>query len=241
MSTNRQLVGRRQFLVTSSAALAVAAVVPKLFAGEIVAAKRLAVGFARFDDAAPVMAAASIPAADGAFIGRGARLSISGVSGVPADPRARRVVELLVNYSYLDGAERREAPYRAWACNRQTACQGAPVSFNVPVDEVQKISISVGVENGNRQPGAPVSRRRVAAESAARDEGFPVALTLLSGDGVKLVRGFYVIVPMSDGDSEPRWTHYHLEQAEGRWALHDDNKQLAPFEHFVLRIDYAKA
>ena len=82
---------------------------------------------------------------------------------------------------------------------------------------------------------------KIAAESAARDEGFPVALTLLSGDGVKLVRGFYVIVPMSDGDSEPRWSRYHLEQAEGRWALHDDNREIAPFEHFVLRIDYAKA
>jgi len=241
MSTNRHRIGRRQFLVTSSAALAAAAVVPKLFAGEVVAAKRLAVGFARFDDAASVMAAASIPAADGAFIGRGARMFVSGVSGAPADPRARRAVEFVVNYSYLDGDERREAPYRAWGCNRQTACQGAPVSFNVPVDEVQKISLNVGVEQGSRQPGAAVSRRRVAAESAAKDEGLPIALTLLSGDGVKLVRGYYVIVPMFDGDSEPRWSRYHLEQAEGRWALHDDDKQIAPFEHFVLRIDYAKA
>jgi len=241
MSTNRQLIGRRQFLVTSSAALAAAAVVPKLFAGEVVAAKRLAVGFARIDDAASVMAAASIPAADGAFIGRGARVSISGVSGVPADPRNRRVVELLVNYSYLDGADRREAPYRAWACNRQSACQGAPVSFNVPVDEVQKISISVGVEQGDRQPGAPVSRRRIASESAAQDEGLPVALTLLSGEGVKLVRGFYVIVPLFDSDGEPRWSRYHIEQVDGRWTLRDDGQQTAPFEHFVIRIDYAKA
>src|SRR5436853_7296443 len=113
MSMSRHQVGRRQFLIASSAALAAAAVAPKMFAGATVAPKRLAMCYASFDDAAAVMTAASIPAADGAFISRDARLSLSGVSGAAADPRARRAVELLVHFSYLDGAERREAPFYA--------------------------------------------------------------------------------------------------------------------------------
>ncbi|MEK6374813.1 MAG: hypothetical protein AABO58_19205 [Acidobacteriota bacterium] len=242
MSTNRHLVGRRQFLIASSAALATAAVAPNLFAGETVAPKRLAVGFARFDDAAAVVAAASIPAGDGALIGRGARVSLSGVSGAPADPRARRAVELLVHYSYLDGAERRDAPFRAWACSRRTGCQGNPVSFTVPVDEMQKITLSVGVERGDRQPGTPLTLRAAAAgPSTIEGQGLPVTLSLRSEGGLKLVRGFYIIVPLFDRDAEPRWSAYHLERLGGRWALHDAGGDPAPFEHFVLRIDYAKS
>jgi hypothetical protein len=235
-------IGRRDFLVLSSAcALATAAVGPKLFAGETVPAKRLAIGFARFEHAAAVMAAASIPAGEGAFIGRGARVSLSGVSGAPADPRARRAVELLVHYSYLAGAERRDAPFRAWACSRDTGCQGNGVNFTVPVDEMQKITFSVLVERGNRRPGTPLTLRGAAAGADTRDdEGLPVALTLLSGKGFKLVRGYYIIVPLFDDDGEPNWPAYHLEQLDGRWALHDRSGEPVNFEHFVLRIDYAR-
>jgi hypothetical protein len=242
MSANSHMVGRRQFLIASSAALATAAVVPKLFAGETVAPRRLAVGFTRFDDDGAVVAAASIPAGDGAFIRRGARVSVSGVSGAPADPRGRRAVELLVHYSYLHGNERLDAPFRAWACSRRTGCQGNPVSFTVPVDEMQKITLSVGVEKGDREPGQPLTLRAAAADrsSLIEGEGLPVALTLSSGGGIKLARGFYVIVPLFDRDSEPRWSAYHLEQAGGRWALHDGGGNVASFEHFVLRVDYAK-
>jgi hypothetical protein len=242
MSKERGLMGRREFLIVSSTvAVATAAVGPKLFAGEAVAPKRLAVGFAPPDESAKLVAASSIPAGDGAFIRRGARVAISGASGVPSDPRNRRAVDLLVNYSYWDGAERREAPYRAWACNRSSGCQGNPVKFNVPVDEVQKISFSVGVERGDRSAGAPVTRRHVAgAPATINEDALPVTLSILSDPGsLKLVRGFYVIVPLFEGDPEPRWSAYVLDRRDGRWALHDRDGKVAPFEHFVLQIDYA--
>jgi len=235
MST-RQLMGRRQFLMVSSAcAVATAVAGPKLFASERRASPRaLATGFVRLGETA-VMAANDIVAGDGGFIGRGARVSISGASGASADPSARRAVEILTHFSYLDGATRKTAPFRAWGCSRVTGCQGNPVSFTVPVDEVQQIEFSVETERG--RPTAAATRREVMSGDAPESVALPLTLSLQNG--LKLVRGFYVIVPLYDNDAEPRWSSYELKQVDGRWALHDRNGNVAPFEHFVLRIDYA--
>jgi hypothetical protein len=240
MSTNRHLMGRRQFLIASSAcALATASIGPKLFAGEAGAApRRLAVGFAAFDETARVMPAAAIPAGDGAFIGRGARILVSGASGVSGDPIHRRAVELVAHYPYFEGSERRLAPFRAWGCSRTTGCEGSPANFTVPVDETQRIVFSVETERGN--PSAAATRRDALTGSTPQIEALPVTLTLASGAGtLKLARGFYVIVPLFDDDGEPRWGSYELRQADGRWALHARDGKAAEFEHFVLRIDYA--
>ena len=237
MSTRLQM-GRRQFLIASSAcAIATAAVGPKLFASDGAPPRRLAVGFARFDESAVVVSAAEITAGDGAFIGRGARISVSGASGASVHPKDRRAVELLTHFSYFDGASRKVAPFRAWGCSRTTGCQGSPVSFTVPVDEMQKIMFSVETERGT--PRANFSRRDALSGATAEAVALPVTLTVQSGEGTKLVRGFYVIVPLFDDDREPRWSSYELKQVEGRWALTDRDGNPAPFEHFVLRIDYA--
>ena len=226
---------RREFLIVSSTvAAATAAVGPKLFAGE--APKALAVGFAPPGEGHALVPASSIPAGDGAFIGRGARVKVSGASGLPADPRARRAVDLVVNYSVFEGSQRRDAPFRAWSCSRTTGCQGSPTSFTVPVDDVQKISMRVSVESDT----PPARPRAGAAARVPADEGLPVTLSMLSDpSSLKLVRGFYVIVPLFDNDREPRWSAYTLDRRDGRWALHDGDGNVASFEHFVLRIDYA--
>lgn len=241
--SNQSGIGRREFLVLSAAGAFVTATSgSKLFAGEAVAPKRLAVGYAPPEENAALAAASAIPAGDGRFIRRGARVAISGASGLPDDPRHQRAVDLVVNYSYWDGAVRREAPYRAWACSRANGCQGNPVKFTVPVDEVQRLSFSVGIERGDRPAGAPLTRRSVTAgiEPAVSEDALPVTLSIFSDAGsLKLVRGFYVIVPLFDGDRDPRWSNFTLQQRDGRWAMHDRNSEVAPFEHFVLRIDYA--
>src|SRR5687767_12449380 len=94
MSTNGHQMGRRDFLIFSStAALASATVGPKLFAkGAAAAPKRLAVGFAPFDENATVVPASSVPAGDGAFISRGARIAVFGSRTFADQPRARRAV-----------------------------------------------------------------------------------------------------------------------------------------------------
>lgn len=238
--SNRHLMGRRQFLVLSSTcAVAAATVGPRLFAAERAVPKRLAVGFAAFEENASVVAASGIPAGDGGFIGRGARVTVSGASGASADPRARRAVELLAHYSYFDGAERRNAPFRAWACSRRTGCQGNAVGFNVPVDEVQKIQLTVGIETG--APEANATRRDAIAGGVTESTVLPLELSLQEEAGAyKLARGFYIVVPMFDGDSDPHWSAWTVRAAGGRFSLVDADGNVAPFEHFVLKVDYAK-
>lgn len=242
MNTNGHQIGRREFLlVSSTCALAAAAVGPKLFGGAATASppRRLAVGFASLEENAGLGPAAGIPAGDGQFIGRGARITVSGASGASANPRERRGVELLTHYSYFEGAERRDAPFRAWGCSRKTGCQGNAVSFNVPVDEEQRIRFTVGVEAGAVKSGGPTTRR-VIVDAATESESLPVVLSLLSDpDSLKLVRGFYVIVPLFENDGEPRWSDWRIARVEGRMSLVNGNGDVAPFEHFVLRVDYA--
>ena len=144
--SSRQLIGRRQFLVVSSTcAVAAAAAGPKLFAGETSQPKRLAVGFAAFGDDPAVMPATAIPSGDGMFISRGARITTSGAIAASDVPRERKAVELLAHYSYQDGPRRAVAPFVAWASSRATGSHGNGVGFTVPVDEVQKIVLTVGV------------------------------------------------------------------------------------------------
>jgi|ERR1051326_8283902 hypothetical protein len=229
---------RRKFLVASATGVLVTATVgPKLFAGAIASPPRqLAVGFAQFDEAAAVADATSISSADGGFISRGARISVSGASGTFGDHAERRAVQLTARYSYLDGAERREAPFIAWGCSRETGCQGSPTSFTMPVDETQNISFMVGTERGMTH--SRPSRREAFSSGAPEESALGVTLSL-HGDGYKLVRGFYVIVPLFDDDAAPRWSQYSLKTSDGRWTLHDGADRPVSFEHIVLRIDYA--
>jgi len=240
MNTNERKMGRRQFLAVSSTFAIAATVAPKLLGEALTPLKRLAVGFARFDDDAFLIPASGIAAGDGAFLDRGARITASGASGASADPRQRRGVELLTHYAYLDGRERREAPFTAWACSRNTGCQGNSVGFNVPVDEQQSLRFSVVVESGAVLPVSKTSRRQAIGGKAMQSQAMPVTLALRNEPGsLNLVRGFYVIVPMFENDSEPRWYNWQVRPVDGRMALVDRAGSCAPFEHFVLRIDYA--
>lgn len=235
-------IGRRQFLVFSStAALATATLGPRLFAGEGAAPRRLVFGFAPLEADASVREAAAISASDGGFISRGARVVVSGTSGTSVNPRERRAVELLAHFSYMEGGERLTAPFRAWGSSRATGSQGNSVGFFVPVDEVQRISFSLGVERGaTTSAPAATSRRRAIGGNPQQVEGFPITLSLQNEPGsLKLARGYYVIVPLFENDSEPRWSNWTVRAHEGRVQLVDGNGAAARFEHFVLKTDYA--
>lgn len=241
MSSNHPVhMGRREFLIASSVStLAAVTVGPSLFASPAASPKRLAVGFAPFDQEARIIAASDVPAGDGAFISRGARITVAGVSGAPDQPAGRRAVELLAHFSYFDGAVRREAPFRTWACSRATGCQGSPVSFNIPLDE-QSIRLSVGVESGPATNLFTTSRRDALTNVGAKAESLSLTLTLLSEpETLKLTRGYYAIVPLFEGDSAPQWTRWGVGRSGGRMALCDAEGAVAPFEHFILKVDYA--
>lgn len=240
MSTNRHEMGRRDFLIFSStAALATATVGPTLFAkGVAEAPKRLAVGFAPFDENAAVVSASSVPAGDGAFISRGARISVFGSRTFAGQPRARRAVDLLAHFSVREGAELKSVPFRAWAASRLTGNEGNAVSFNMPVDDTQNLVFTVETERG--VPSGIAQSRRGVFTAPTESVLTPVTLSLKSGgDALKLARGFYVIAPIFDGDSDPSWSAYTVNKVNDRWALADRDGNAAAFEHFVLRIDYA--
>lgn len=240
--SNRHLIGRRQFLAVSSAGAVMAAVVgPKIFASEATAlsTRRLAVGYASFDEHAPVVDGARVPAADGGFIGRGARVIVAGVHVVTSDPRARRAVGLTAHYAYMDGAERKSTPFTAWAASRATGGTASPAGFMIPVDEVQKLSFDVETESG--APRGKASRRDALILEPTITAELPLTLTLQDEPGAfKLARGFYVIVPMFEGDSAPNWSAYRIRQIDNRSVLVDRDGTAASFEHLVLQIDYAR-
>ncbi|HYO76500.1 MAG TPA: hypothetical protein VE010_08555 [Thermoanaerobaculia bacterium] len=242
--SNRNLMGRRQFLTVSSvAALATVALGPKLFASEAAASspRRLAVGYSAFGADYGVVDAAAIPAADGGFVSRGARIMASGALGAPgADARSRRAVQLFTHFSYMDGAERRSTPFNVWSSSRLTRAQGSAVAFTVPVDEVQKISLTMATETG--APAAVTSRgAAVNGEQTVRTE-LPLTLSLQNEEAThKLARGYYVIVPLLENEAQPHWRDWSVGKAGERTTLVDRDGVAAPFEHFVLHIDYATA
>ena len=238
--SNRHLIGRRQFLAVTSAGAVVAAVAgPRLFASDAVSSpRRLAVGYASFDANAPVVDGIRVPAADGGFIGRGARVIMAGANVVSRDPRARRTVGLTAQYAYMAGAERKTTPFTAWAASRATGATASPAAFTIPVDEVQTLSFAVEIESG--APRGKASRRDALILEPTLTTELPLTLSLQNVPGsVKLAQGFYVIVPMFEGDSGPNWSAYRMGQIDGRWALVDRDGDIASFEHFVLKIDYA--
>jgi len=227
-------IGRRQFLKSTTCALATAAVGPRLLAALAPEPKSIVAGFAPLSvekaagDAFEfnVSNASRLPGSDGAFIRTGARIRVAGVSGVDAKNRLSR--EFVTHFSVSDGAERVVLPFTAWRCVRVADCN-SPVSFTVPVDEEQAIRFSVLGSDS----------------SAGAERAMPVELTLLSGgSSAKLNRGYYVIVPLYEGQAMPDWSAYSLRRANGRWALYElslggESRPVA-FEHFVVRVDYAR-
>lgn len=246
MSTvTRRVFGRREFLVATSASIVAAAIHPRVFAAEGASApvKRLAVGFAHIAGKAHLIDAASIPSGDGTFIGMGARIAVSGSSGTSLDPRERRIVELLANFSYFDGATLRSAPFRAWSANRATGEQGVPIRFPVPIDLLQKLSLTVVVESGDLVPGATMSRRRAVGSPGGNRGATPLPLVLsVQNDpaAIPLLRGYYVVVPLFDDEPAPDWPWYHLSRVAGRWTLVNEAGKPARFEHLVLGVSYGE-
>jgi hypothetical protein len=229
MSTSRdQGIGRRQFLTTSACALAAVAVGPELLAGLAPAPRAITAGFAPLDIEKAVgdvftqnvVAAETIGAADQAFVRLGASVSMLGRSG--AAGRGPRALQFAANFA-VEGDPEKTLPFHMWAGS------GSPVRFTVPVESQRRLLFTV-------------STRAVTKDVSSGGEGevaLPVELSL-TGGAINLQRGFYVIVPLYEGASVPNWWAYSLRRTAGRWSLVDVDGAPATFEHFVVRVDYAK-
>ena len=214
-------LARRRFLVLSSlSTFAAAALGPSIFtAGQAQAQQlpRLAIGHVPLEGNGRIYAASRNVARDGAFISRGARVSIVGVRGVGDRPSTRRVVEVRANFSYFDGGTARVAPYFAWAANRTNGAEGGRVGFNVPVDVEQKLDLAFTLESD------------VATAT------LPVVLSLKNDRGsLGLARGTFVFVPLFDRESAPNWPDYAMRDG----AVVDGRGAPAGFEHFVIDVGY---
>jgi hypothetical protein len=217
---------------------------PRLFASEAGPSKRLAVGFVNylFDksnlNGLDVVPASDIIGTDGRFISRGARVSVVSTGRAEADPRHRRAVELNVNFSYLDGAQRRTAPFHAWTYDRTTGDSGNPISFFVPLDDEQQIRMTVGTEIS--VAAAPGKRRAAAAAPTTSTDLLPFTLSAKNDlDSIAIARGYYILVPLVEGQSDPNWSAYKLWYRNGHWGLHEGTDlHAAEVEHLVLRLSY---
>lgn len=242
MNSKSFRMDRRRFLQMSGAALATAAVMPAMLANELAMhPKRLSVGFAPLDGDARVVAASSIPSGDGAFIRTGARVTVLGSGGIA--PQQRRAVELVAHYGITDNGTRTYVPFRAWSCSRGvTGCGNKAVSFNVPVDEEQRVLFSVMAEQPPVRQDGLLARYATNGDASSEAVALPVALSLQSDAGsIKLARGFYFLAPLFEGDSEPSWSACELLNEGGRVSLVERGlfeSRPAQFEHFILRVDY---
>lgn len=227
-------IGRRDFLKSASCALVTAAVAPRLIAAPASRPKSIVAGYAPLGAETEgtegftfnVSAADRLRSPDGAFLRTDARIRVAGVTG--GELKNRRSREFVTHFSVRDGAESVSMPFTSWRCGRVVDCN-TPVSFNVPVNDDQAIQFSVHGEG----PSSP------------EETALPVELTLRNGGtGLPLNRGYYVIVPLFEKQSDPIWSLYSLRRnSVGRLALHEiAGGEIRPieFEHFVIRIDYAR-
>jgi hypothetical protein len=233
-------VGRRQFLVTASTSAVAAAVLgPHVFAAKAAPApiRRLAVGIAREGGPMALASASSIPSSDGMFISTGARVMLTGASGAPETPAKRRMVQLLTNFTYFQGAAEKSAPFHSWGASRITGEQGPPTRFTVPVDAPQSISLTVVVESGDSATDGP--QRKTGGSTVLT--ALPLLLSVRNApSALPLVRGSYVVVPLFDAETEPDWTRYEISMVNGHWTVVDRSHRIAPFEHLVVNVTYAE-
>jgi hypothetical protein len=247
MSTTKNSgFGRREFLKASTCALAAAAVAPQAFAGLVGPPKLMVAGYSPLDIESAELSAivsnvtdASRAAADRAFLRNDARVSAYGLSGGNRwDLRAR---DLTTHYAIGKGKDRQTVPFHTWVSSGRPDAT-SPVSFNVPIDEEQRISFTVAAMMP--QIDGSSSRRGILSNSTSAPVTIPIGLSL-SGerDTFPLSRGFYIIVPVYDGQTPPSWESYMLRRTAGGWGLFElggADARPATFEHFVVRVDYAR-
>jgi hypothetical protein len=242
-------MNRRSFLIASTTAAGAAlALGPNLFAeaGEV---KRWAVGYVPLDGvrsgdepfAPNVIPGKRIAAGDAAFRQNDARVRVLGIAGLSSDPASRRAHEVQAHFAARgENGERLLLPFTAWNAGRISKDTGNPVSFRVPLDDQDRIRLSIVAATPVASRTGDRSRRDIfgGAGTEIVNTSLPVTLSLRGGRGaVKLARGYYVITPLFEGQKEPHWSRLELRNG----ALHEqrgDSFTPVGFEHVVMSVDY---
>lgn len=236
MSNEVRGVDRREFLLlTSTCAAATLALGPNVFASSP-SQRDVAVGFLPIDAVtvatdrpARMQPADKILSSDGSFLSQGVRVRMAG-----AAPGTGSRCTIAFQAQYLaDGTQ--NVPVDVYRFERKTRLMGGLAEFGMPIDVDQRLRFSL-----TSAPSDPA----LALENGTGQTS-TVTLSLRNEPDVfRLTRGYYVIVPLYDGTAAPNWNATTLISKGGRVVMHDvRGSELLPVnrEHFVLRMDYAKA
>jgi hypothetical protein len=239
-------MGRREFLLLASGT-AVAAVA---FGGQHILPVPTAAGSSLstfslgyldprsvdLDGNVRVSSAAVIPSGDGSLISGGARVAILGANLSKSSQRDKILLDVKFPV-WTDGAWK-PISFQAWSYDRTTATTSNSVSFYVPLDAQQRLTMSLATRTAASSPKA-VSRREIlsVAPSSTLDE-VPVVLSITSETGsMKLRRGYYFIAPLMTGEKEPNWASLQTHPDKG-YKLYDGSTP-ADFDYIILHVEAA--
>jgi hypothetical protein len=240
-------VGRREFLVMSGAAVALATVGDRLaFGGSTPAVTppmRLSVGFVANEGAAAhasalsnlnsrTVDALSIGSSDGTFVSAGLRLRISGHGGKFGKASSVQLVQ------HVDAPGSKEPiDVFVWQSGRY----GSPTAYTVRLSERQRVDFSLVL----RVPAPPqkVTRRDALTGGVATgDQSVPFILSLQNEAGaVRLRRGTYMIaIDSLLTGATADWSSLHLRDDKGLSVVEGDGSAAAPSksEFLLITADY---
>jgi hypothetical protein len=243
-------VGRREFLLMSGTAVALATVADRfVLAAPSTAVRgggRLAVGFVPWELTDPsdastqlvsrttAVSARSIGSSDGHFIGDGLRVKVTGYRGSPgAEPNVHLIARVPASGGKM-------LPVQVW----RSGGVSSPTSFLAPVDEHQRIDMMLVLNLNGATP--VVSRRIDSLASAPKDDEsiqmFPLVLSLQNeSDALRLQRGTYLVAFDSLlGLADPDWNSIRVSRTGATTVLEADGFGMKPSKSnfLVISTDY---
>jgi len=246
-------VNRRDFLLLGSGAMvAVAALGSDLLPRPVTARSALSIGFVEPDLAqrtgvqsrfSPnVVPATRIGSSDGTFISNGARVTAFGPARDNTKVRrgSHAQFELITYFTATDGAQVTKVPFHTWMASPDGR-SSVPVSFTVPVDGEQRLSMGVLVKQQPAKLSGRLPNRRELLPSTDEPDENNVTLTLLSDPSApKLRRGYYILA-IGDDKFAPNWGSMELRRTENGFQLLEISAfetKPVDFDFVVLSIDY---
>ena len=256
----QQGLGRREFiLMTSGTVLAAMAMGQASFSSPAVAARPFSLGYAEPDATARVdgrflpnvVSADRVSSSDGGFV-RGVRVSIRGANVTPKAINGRKNMQLITDFTVVEGGTAKIYPFIAWSYNRSSGA-GQLVTYLVPIDQDQhlrflfKTDLPATQSGDTAMPGLATTRRNLLStviNESAGSGSDPDTITLsVRGESgaTKLQRGYYIIAPTAAGTSEPDWSRFQIRKGDNGlklYAMNGFEAVPADFEYLILQVDY---
>jgi hypothetical protein len=256
----QQGLGRREFIMMTSGSVLAAMAMGQARFSSPAAARPFSLGYAEPDATARVdgrflpnvVSADRVSSSDGGFL-RGVRVSIRGANVTPKAINGRKNMQLITDFTVIEGGTPKIYPFIAWNYNR-TSGAGQLVTYLVPIDQDQHLRLLFKTDLSATQsgetaetPGLASTRRNLLSTLVTESAGSgsdPDAITLsVRGESgaTKLQRGYYIIAPTAAGTSEPDWSRFQIRKGDNGlklYAMSGFEAVPADFEYLILQLDY---